>query len=248
MYHSFPTRFLTRLLGVISIALTSNFTSATLPLDEARIANQRLYMLQFNEANDPSLNCLAIQIGNKTLVTPAHCLVSKSDATLYPLRHLRLTPLFSQDERYTYAHVVSVTTDHHKLAQVTTEQDWAILEVNTDLGCHQQLHSLLVMPKQGWQSEPVQLAVWDRARDALSVETCLLDSNENKQLTLSNCDEMSELIAGTPVISLIGATDTLVGLVTSSSKHNGSTYYHVTPIEAALSRLEPSQLCTASAF
>jgi hypothetical protein len=91
MYHSFPARFLTRLLGAVTIALTSTLASATLPLDEARIANQRLYMLQFNEANDPSLNCLAIQIGNKTLVT--------------------------------YAHVVSITTDHHKPAQITTKQD-----------------------------------------------------------------------------------------------------------------------------
>lgn len=236
------------LMSILMVSLFFSFAHAALALDEARIANQRLYMLQFNEAKEPSLNCLATQVGNSTLVTPARCLFSETESTLYPLRHLRLTPLFSQDDRYSYAHVVSVTTDHQKLAEVTTEQDWAIIEVNTELGCHQQLPALLVMPEQGWNSEPVQVAVWDNARNTLSVETCLLDSSKQGNLTLGDCDEMSRLMAGTPVISLIGASSTLIGMVTSNHQIQGRTYYQVTPIEAALSRLTPQQLCTTPAF
>ncbi|GAL30300.1 hypothetical protein JCM19239_5732 [Vibrio variabilis] len=248
MPNCFYGRLAVTFTALISTLLISKTANATLPLDEARITNQRLYNLQLTEAEYPALNCLATQVGNQTLLVPAHCVFSSSDSTFYPLRHLRLTPLFSQDDRYTYASVVSVTTDHKKLSNVSVDEDWAILEVDAELGCHQNLPTLLNMASNKWDAEPVQIAVLDTARDVLSVETCLLDSESNGKLWLTECDELSEIVSGTPVLSLIGAKTTLVGLVTDQGHADGLIRYQVTSIEPALRRLTPQQLCATSAF
>ncbi|GAL18965.1 hypothetical protein JCM19235_2388 [Vibrio maritimus] len=40
--------------------------------------------------------------------------------------------------------------------------------------------TLLNMAGKKWDAEPVQIAALDTARDVLSVETCLLDSESNR--------------------------------------------------------------------
>ncbi|AYV22721.1 hypothetical protein [Vibrio mediterranei] len=216
-------------------------------LDEARIINQRLYLVHIGSQPSPIHTCFATQIANQTLITPAHCIYDYTSRSFYPLRDIRLTALFGQDERYDFAHATSVKTDHQNVEKMTARDDWAILEVGSQLGCHQDIAALVDTSTVQWENEPIQLLVYDQARAALAIETCFVDSSNLSNMTISQCSDMTQVFSGTPIYVQIGVNMALIGMVTNKQQDISHSVYSATSIGQVLTRLPTSSTCIKDA-
>lgn len=232
---------------IVLVTLGSQAGAAQL-LDEARIINQRLYVVHVGSQSTPIHSCFAIQIANQTLITPAHCLYDFRSHRFYPLRDIRLATLFGQDERYDFAHAASIKTDHQQVGKMTAKDDWAILEVDAPLGCHQNIATLVDIDASQWENEPIQLLVHDQARSALTIETCFVHVASSRDMTISQCSDMTQVLSGTPIYVQIGANMALIGMVTRKQQGLSPSVYNATPIGQVMTRLPITSTCIKDAF